>query len=224
MPTYYAHMRGLNRAGAGARAPGPARPVTAEQVTDAILSGQWVIDVRDRVRFAEGHLAGTVSLEHSDQFATYVGWLVPWQDDIVLLADDPDRPRRGGARPGGDRHRGRRHPRPADDPELPATYRRARWEDLRALARPPVVLDVRRVDEFDDGHLRGRGQHPAPRARPAAGSTSRPARCGSTAAPASGPVPPPASSSARGRAVVHLDDEWTRVPEVPLPVSGALAA
>ncbi len=223
VPTYYAHMRGLNRAGAGGRPPVPARPATAAQVTDAILSGQWVIDVRDRVRFAQGHLAGTVNLEHSDQFATYVGWLVPWQDDIVLLADDPDdldvavRDLAAIGIEGVATHA------LADDTELPATYRRARWEDLRALSRPPVLLDVRRVDEFDDGHLVGAVNIPLHELDlrlldVPAGEVWVYCRSGFRAGAAASIL------QRAGRAVVHLDDEWTRVPEVSLPVSGALAA
>lgn len=51
------------------------RPVTAAEVTDAELDGAWVIDVR------EDEPAST---------APYVGYLVPWEDDIVLLAGSPD--------------------------------------------------------------------------------------------------------------------------------------
>ena len=47
IPSYYGHMGPLNRAGAGRALPRPARPVTAEQVTDAVLAGSWVVDLRD---------------------------------------------------------------------------------------------------------------------------------------------------------------------------------
>lgn len=51
------------------------RPATAADVTDAELDGAWVVDVRD---------------ETPPPAATYVGYLVPWEDDIVLLAGSPD--------------------------------------------------------------------------------------------------------------------------------------
>ena len=100
----------------------------------------------------------------------------------------------------------------AADQALPATYRRARWEDLRALAdaagaaRRPTARRVRRGA-------------PA-RARSTSRCTS--STTGSASVPAgevwvycrSGFRAGAAASILQraGRAVVHLDDEWTRVP------------
>lgn len=223
VPTYYAHMGDLNRSGRGGDLPVASRPVTTAQVTDAVLAGQWVIDVRDRAAFAEGHVEGTVSVEHSGQFATYVGWLVPWQDDIVLLGDDPatlaDAVRElesigiegvatHALQPG---HR------------MSASCRRARWEDLAARADRPVVLDVRRHDEFEAGHLTGAVHIPLHELEQRL--TELPdaeiwvhCRSGFRAGTAASML------QRAGRPVVHLDDEWDRVPDVHLPVSGALAA
>ncbi len=90
VPAYYPHMDPLNRAGVGAARPRDAHRVTADDVTDAVLAGAWVVDLRDRAAFAAGHVPGAVNVELGDQFATYVGWLVPWGDDIVLLTDSPE--------------------------------------------------------------------------------------------------------------------------------------
>jgi hydroxyacylglutathione hydrolase len=229
VPAYYAHMAPLNRAGRGEVAPAVSRPVTAEQVTDAVLAGQWVIDVRDRGDFADGHLAGTVSVEHSSQFATYVGWLVPWQDDIVLLGDDPAtldaavRELESIGIEGVATHAlaaGRR---------LPARYRRARWEDLAVHAVHavpadlPVVLDVRRRDEFEAGHLTGAVHIPLHELEQRLdelppGEVWVHCRSGFRAGAAASLL------QRAGRTVVHLDDDWDRVAEARLTVSGALAA
>ena len=48
VPAHYAHMAPLNRRGAGSTRSRPARPVTADQVADAVLAGAWVVDLRDR--------------------------------------------------------------------------------------------------------------------------------------------------------------------------------
>ena len=53
------------------------RAATAADVTDAELDGAWIVDVRD-----EAPAASTTS--------PYVGYLLPWEDDIVLLAGSPD--------------------------------------------------------------------------------------------------------------------------------------
>ena len=39
--------------------------------------GGWVIDVRPVADFAAGHIPGAVSIPLRDQFATWLGWLVP---------------------------------------------------------------------------------------------------------------------------------------------------
>jgi hypothetical protein len=51
-------------------APNDARRATTQDVFDAVLAGSWVIDLR------------------AD--AADAGWLVPWDDDIVLLTDSPE--------------------------------------------------------------------------------------------------------------------------------------
>jgi len=56
-------------------------PVTAAQVADAVLDGAWVVDVRTEPAAPP---AAPVGRDEA------VGWLVPWEDDIVLLAGSPD--------------------------------------------------------------------------------------------------------------------------------------
>jgi hydroxyacylglutathione hydrolase len=223
VPTYYAGMDALNREPRGALPTPAGRPVTREQVTDAVLAGQWVVDVRKRADFAQGHLPGSVSVEHGDQLATYVGWLVPWQDDIVLLADDPQ------TLAAAVHDLGligiddvATHTLEAGDP-LPASYRRARWEELLSMPRPPVLLDVRRGDEFEEGHLVGALHIPLHELEARlhelpAGEVWVHCRSGFRAGTAASLL------QRAGRAVVHLDDDWARVEVLPLPVSGPLAA
>lgn len=223
VPAYYDHMAPLNRAGAGRSLPRPARPVTAEQVTDAVLSGTWVVDLRDRASFARGHLPGTVSVEYGAQFATYVGWLVPWDDDLVLLCDDPgdieaalhDLAAIGIDGPGT-------HVLEPDTP-LPATYRRATWDEFREAAGPIVVVDVRQRDEFDAGHLPGALHLPVQdvdvrgRTLPS-GELWVHCRSGYRAGIAASVL------HRMGRGVVHVDDAWERVAELAIPTTGGVAA
>lgn len=223
IPSYYHHMAPLNRAGTGRSTPRPGRPVTREDVTDAILAGQWVVDLRSRDRFADAHVPGSVSVEYSDQFATYVGWLVPWGDDLVLLHDSPadigsalhDLAAIGIDGP-GIHHLGA-------DALLPASYRRASWADFRETAGPVVVVDVRQRDEYDAGHLPGAFHLPVQDVEARAGEL--PAgelwvhcRSGYRAGIA-------ASLLHRGgRSVVHVDDSWDRVAELAIPTTGGVAA
>ncbi len=219
VPAYFPHLDPLNRAGAGRAEPRPARPATAEEVADAILRGSWVVDVRGHDEFADGHLAGSVSVEYSAQFATYVGWLVPWQDDIVLLTDSPrllQPALRDLARIGIDGVG--THVLPRETP-LAATYRRATWADFRSpTADQRVVVDVRQRDEWEDGHLPGAVHVPVHDVEVVAASL--PAgelwvhcRSGYRAGIA-------ASLLHRlGRAVVQVDDAWEQVAELGIPTT-----
>ena len=195
----------------------PARHVTADDVTDAVLSGSWVIDLRRRERYAEAHVPGTVNVEWSPDFATYVGWLVPWHDDIVLLSDSPallGPALRDLARIGIDGVG--THVLP-DEP-LPASYRRVEWSDYLAEdpgdpAQHRVLVDVRDAAEHERAHLPGAVHvplHDIERVGPTlpSGEIWVHCRSGRTAAIA-------ASLFQRlGRAVVHIDDSWDRVADL----------
>jgi rhodanese-related sulfurtransferase len=53
--------------------------------------GGWVIDVRPIADFAAGHIPGAVSIPLRDQFATWLGWLLPAGVPLgFVLADGQD--------------------------------------------------------------------------------------------------------------------------------------
>jgi hydroxyacylglutathione hydrolase len=220
VPSCSGHLAELNRAGTGRARPRPGRPVTRDEVTDAILSGEWVVDLRRRASFARGHLPGSVNVEYSPRFATYVGWLVPWDDDLVLLYDT-------AADVGSALHDlaaiG------IDGPGIhgldaavspPAGFRRTDWAGFREHAGARVVVDVRERDEYDAGHLPdaihlpfhevdGRtGDLPA-------GELWVHCRSGHRAGIAASLL------HRAGRRVVHVDDTWDRVAELAVATSVA---
>ncbi|WP_232677776.1 rhodanese-like domain-containing protein [Nocardioides sp. R-C-SC26] len=222
IPNHYSRMDPLNRRGAGAAAPRAPRPATADDVADAVLSGSWVVDLRTRAAYADGHLPGTVGIEYGTQFATYVGWLVPWDDDLVLLTDTPDDlddAVRDLARIGID---GVRAHLVHDDAALTATFRRATWSDFHAALderrespEPMIVVDVRQRDEWAAGHLRGAVHVPVQDIDRAAGSLPPGelwvhCKSGYRAGIAASVL------HREGRTVVHIDDAWEHRGDVPL--------
>jgi len=220
IPAYYPRMDPINRSGAGT--PRPARPVTAAQLDAAIAAGRWVVDVRERAAHAAGHLAGTVGVEYSDQLATYVGWLVPWGAELLLLSDRPEqlepatRDLAGIGIEGVGVHQ--------LDPGRPleATYRRADWPayaEERARTTP-VVVDVRQRDEYAEGHLPGAIHVPVQDVERSAASLPPGelwvhCKSGYRAGIAASLL------HRHDRQVVHLDDQWVRVAELGLPVTRA---
>jgi hydroxyacylglutathione hydrolase len=161
-PSYYAHMAPANRQG-----PGPAvltvpESVDAEELSRRLADGEWVVDLRHRVAFASSHLQGSVSFEYGrgSSFTAYLGWVLPWHQKLTLVGteEDIEKAIRDLSRIGID------SPDAAlgTDPSAlaPGTavvrYPRVGWDEmLHGRSAGDVVLDVRRTDEYDAGHLVG---------------------------------------------------------------------
>ncbi len=162
-PRYYAHMAPRNRLGPepiDLTPPVPADPVELRQ---RIHAGEWVVDLRDATVYAADFVRGTVNIGLADSFSTYLGWLVPWNLPVTLVgdaADDVADAQRQLVRIGIDRPAAAAtggvdaYGAGADRGSYPVV-------DFGEVARvrkdggDPVVLDVRRDDEWADGHLTG---------------------------------------------------------------------
>ncbi|MFJ7779446.1 rhodanese-like domain-containing protein [Streptomyces yangpuensis] len=165
VPAYYAHMGPTNAAG-----PAPV-DLTAPPVADAaeiaarLAAGEWVVDLRNRIAFARGHVAGSFNFEAEGKLATYLAWLIPWGRPVTLLAESPGqlaRAQRELARVGIDRPAAAATGDPAEwisaHEEL-RSFPRATFADLAAQAPAPgedrIVLDVRRDSERAGGWVEG---------------------------------------------------------------------
>ncbi|MEU7473069.1 MBL fold metallo-hydrolase [Streptomyces sp. NPDC044984] len=164
VPAYYTHMAPANAAGPAPVDLTPPQRANAEEIASRLAAGEWVVDLRSRVAFAEGHVAGSFNFEGEGKLATYLAWLIPWGKPVTLLAETPERiadAQRELARVGIDR------PAAAatGDPtgwvragQQLASFPRARFADLAAVrerGEAVVVLDVRRDSERAGGHLDG---------------------------------------------------------------------
>ncbi len=89
-PRYYAHMSPLNRKGPGPMDLSEPEEVDPAQLHKRIAAGEWVVDLRERTAYSAAHLEGTVSIALGDQFATYLGWLMPWGDSLTLVGESAD--------------------------------------------------------------------------------------------------------------------------------------
>ena len=160
-PAYYAHMAPANEAGPSA--PDLTAPQTVDKVTLAahIAAGEWVVDLRTRTAFAAGPVTGTLNFGLDGQFATYLGWLIPWGTPLTLLGDSAEQvadAQRELVRIGIDHLEGAATGTPDQWTDNPlGSFERAVFADLAQVRhhRPVTVLDVRRASEFDDGHIDG---------------------------------------------------------------------
>jgi rhodanese-related sulfurtransferase len=124
-------------------------------------AGEWLVDLRTRTAFAAGHVPGTINVGLDGQFATYLGWIIPWGTPLTLLgatADEVAEAQRELVRIGIDRPAAAATGAPQDwtDEPLAATPR-ATFADLAQVRhhRAVVVLDVRRGTEWRAGHVDG---------------------------------------------------------------------
>ncbi|EHN76644.1 hypothetical protein SMCF_3843, partial [Streptomyces coelicoflavus ZG0656] len=106
VPAYYAHMAPVNADGPAPLDLTEPRRADADDIARRLAAGEWVVDLRSRVAFAAGHVAGSLNFEVDGQLATYLAWMVPWGRPVTLLAhsaDDLARAQRELARVGIDR-------------------------------------------------------------------------------------------------------------------------
>jgi rhodanese-related sulfurtransferase len=154
-PSYYAHMSPAN-----VRGPGPAElavpaSLDAAELTRRLAGGEWVVDLRRRVAFANSHLKGSVSFEYGSgsSFTTYLGWVLPWREPLTLVGsrEDVENAIRDLSRIGiesPDAALGSEPHALAPQAGL-ASYPRVGWDGVLAGRAPEdTVLDVRRADEF----------------------------------------------------------------------------
>ncbi|MFD6968960.1 rhodanese-like domain-containing protein [Streptomyces sp. NPDC059979] len=162
VPAYYAHMGPANAAG-----PAPV-DLTAPPVADAgdiaarLAAGEWVVDLRNRIAFAQGHVAGSFNFEADGKIATYLAWMIPWGKPVTLLAESPVQlahAQRELARVGIDRPAAAATGEPVDwisAHEQLRGFPRATFADLAALDpyEHRIVLDVRRDSERAEGWIK----------------------------------------------------------------------
>jgi len=97
-PAYFARLGEVNRRGPALLPGQPGlAPLTPAAVSSLMDQDGWVIDVRPVVGFAAGHIPGAISIPLRDQFATWLGWLVPDGAPLgFVLAPGRTRPRSPG--------------------------------------------------------------------------------------------------------------------------------
>lgn len=90
IPAYYQHMAAINQA--GARLYGPTLPhpplLTPADVDRYLERHVPVLDVRDRVTFAEAHVPSSISVEEDGSMLAYVSWVTPFNSELVLVVED----------------------------------------------------------------------------------------------------------------------------------------
>jgi hydroxyacylglutathione hydrolase len=158
-PAYFARMKQVNRDGPTPPSVEPLRELTLTDVRNALEAKGPVVDVRATAAFARGHIPGTLNIPTGTSFATWAGSLLPYDRNIVLLADDDDRIARArmllsmigidriaGFAGANVREEWARQYGPLQSTEQVGV------ESL-TNANHRMIVDVRRTSEWDEGHV-----------------------------------------------------------------------
>ncbi|BAU81077.1 beta-lactamase domain containing protein [Streptomyces laurentii] len=167
IPAYYAHMGPANAGGPAPVDLTPPAVADSAAIAARLAAGEWVVDLRNRVAFAEGHVAGTFNFEVDGQLATYLAWMIPWGKPVTLLAESPEQlaaAQRELVRVGIDRPAAAATGTPrawAADGGALASFPRSTFEGLAENGTDGVVvLDVRRASERAAGYIDGSAHIP----------------------------------------------------------------
>ncbi len=87
-PAYFAQMKRINREGprvlGGLTVPARREPAALDPL---VHERAWIVDLRSADAFARGHVPDTLSIPYNRSFATWAGWLLPYDADVWLLTD-----------------------------------------------------------------------------------------------------------------------------------------
>ncbi|MCF8553820.1 MAG: MBL fold metallo-hydrolase [Candidatus Nanopelagicales bacterium] len=156
-PAYYKHMGPANHAGPGPIDLSDLARMTTDEIMAAMNTGAWIVDLRTRTSWAAGHVPGTMSFGLDGSMATYLGWMFPYDKQLVLMSDkaiDISNAQRELVRIGIDRPAGSYVGEVSKFGEL-GTTRTVSFKDLSAVigGQDVHVLDVRRTSEREASHI-----------------------------------------------------------------------
>ncbi len=164
-PVYFGKLRAINQQGPRVLGGLPAlEPLAPAKVQDLVADGVSVLDVRPPPLFLRGHVPGAYGIWANASLTTWAGWLIPLGTPLVLVSQGPrdlEFAVRQLIRIGFDDLRGVLEGGMAawEAARLPVERVPlvAPWDLAPRIGRPdaPLVLDVRRDDEWVDGHIPG---------------------------------------------------------------------
>jgi rhodanese-related sulfurtransferase len=160
-PRYFFLLRPVNQAGPRLRSEIAAPALLPPAEFDRLSASATIIDVRPQAEFMAGHIAGAVSIAFRDAFATWLGWLIPEDAQLLFVLGDETLEqvldecllvgyeRFAGVLAGGMKAWANAGREVASAELVDADGAR------RLVADGALALDVREPSEFAEGHIPG---------------------------------------------------------------------
>jgi hydroxyacylglutathione hydrolase len=160
-PTYYKYMRAVNQQGAKILGGLPIlKPYSAGEVRALMDQGVIVLDVRHQKAFGAGHIPDSYGIRVDSPLVVWAGWVIPFGSRILLLGESASEREEAtrqlirigyddivGYLDGGIEAWARDFP-VESVPSLNAVGLREQLNEL-------TLLDVRRLSEWEGGHIPG---------------------------------------------------------------------
>ena len=160
-PTYYKYMRAINQRGAKILGGVPIlKPYSASEVKALMDDGVVVLDIRHQKAFGAGHIPNSYGIRVDAPLVVWAGWVIPFGSRIVLLgesAGEREDATRQLIRIGYDEVIGYVEGGiEAWAKDYPVeTVETLNPKELRERLNEVTVVDVRRLSEWDEGHIAG---------------------------------------------------------------------
>jgi hydroxyacylglutathione hydrolase len=163
-PAYYAHMGPANAAGPVDVNLELPKLADSESLRAAIARGEWIVDLRSREVFSQGHIPGAVNFDLDGAFINYLAWMMPWGTPLTLVGattEQVEAAMRELVRVGISTPKSHAVGDPTlwlADGELPAVTRRVDFGTMKKewSANPrALVIDTRQILEWEGSHVEG---------------------------------------------------------------------
>lgn len=160
-PTYYKYMREINQRGAKILGGVPVlKPLSASEVKSLMDEGVVVLDIRHQKAFSAGHIPNSFGIRVDAPLIVWAGWVIPFGSRIILLGEDADDRSEAtrqlirigyddivGYLDGGIDAWAREYP--------VETVQAWSSKELRERLNEVTLIDVRRLSEWEAGHIAG---------------------------------------------------------------------
>ncbi|MCR3922154.1 MAG: rhodanese-like domain-containing protein [Firmicutes bacterium] len=170
-PDHFARCSQINRQGPQLlqELSQPQRMV-ASDVNAAVEKGVTILDTRSYLAFAASHIPRSYSISKYGNLATFAGWVIPPEDDLILVLERPSDlsiVMKALYNVGLDHILGYldgsveawiNHGLPVEQIETISLQKLHQWQQNE----PPLILDTRAKNEWKVGHIPGTQLAPAP--------------------------------------------------------------
>ena len=160
-PKYFAMMKKINKENRGLVTAVPKFPHLSQSEWTKHKSSARIVDTRNFAAYAEGFLPSTINIANTGAFATYMGWLIGYEEPFILIAKESETEdlARKLMRIGLDQHIGFITPEELKiwEADHLDRYQPVNYADVKKAVqeKSAQIIDVRGASEYKINHIPG---------------------------------------------------------------------